>query len=157
MELRANDLLWLLLQMIPQSTLYPPSPEAALRSAGAHLRSLGSCGRSLFRDAVRDAWLSAAVREIERAEETLALHASSPDYWAADVERLIEGYESSISAGLPPLMVDISGSPTPEESLKAAQAYVLRHGRLLSAWPDIYEAAASVRKRSSEAAVPSGG
>ncbi len=144
-ELRSNDLLTLLLYMLPQSPIFPLSPEAALRSAGAHLSALGSCKKQVFSDAVHDLWLKKAAAEIERAEAALALYGSTPYYWAEDVRHLIETYEASIRSGLPPFMVDIAAKQDAEHMLSIAQGYVKRHGELLSVWPDIYEAARRVR------------
>jgi hypothetical protein len=115
------------------------SPRERLRAVGRHLVALTQLDARELEGIVRQQVLKQTVAETEWIEQWLRDHRHRPTFWAQAVRRVLEGMRRSM---LDPDVVLPEGWPR-----GAFQGLVSSYGQLLVAWPDLLDAARTLRAR----------
>jgi hypothetical protein len=116
-------------------------PARSLRALGEALERWGSLPLPDFEEIVRVQVLRARSMDLTMLDDALGRHGRAPAYWARDVERAADTLRATLSRrsiGYPDDLVEAFGE---ERAREAFQRLVKRHGELLRAWPDLFEAA----------------
>ena len=113
----------------------PSSVEVQLPALGRYLVELGSTDPAEFDALARHLWAAEMSVYTLHMERLLVAYEGEPEYWAEDVEDLLERVARQAEAppGLP--VVDLAGQA------EGASGLVRRFGELLIAWPALTEAA----------------
>jgi hypothetical protein len=128
-------------------------PARRLRMLGRYIAEAGSADLEAFEEFVRFRLWGLARSRTQGILETLKRHEFQPSYWADDCRRHIEAYTNAITQPDYVIPQDLLDGRSPEEARRLSQRLVRRFGELLAAWPDIVEAAKSLRARGIRAAL----
>ena len=129
---RLNDLLICLMM---EAGARPGAAELPYAFLGADLEELARRPLPAFCRASSEVRARAAASRIEILDAILAAYDGEPDFWACDVKEARARAELELDRGDFALPDDFSGDAS------ALQAYIGGFGRLISAWPAIFEAA----------------
>lgn len=119
------------------------TPEERLLSLGRELADLAFLGAAEFAEWMAPRLLSGWGARIAHAEDALHRHRGEPTYWARDVER----YADLVRMQAEESLLEPAELRRGRDSLEAAallQDCVSRFGRLLCAWPAVWNAACSL-------------
>ncbi len=137
------------------------SPFSGVRSAadrltalGRHLMDLGSLETNDFEDQLRTSWLAAAGHSIGSLEHLLDVHKRQPEYWADDMQSLIENLKDFIVHRSPAIPLELCGGQSVEEAKESCKRLVRKFGELLYWWPVIHGAAKRLRDAGTRLARP---
>ena len=124
---------------------------ARMDSLGRHLCDLAGASAVDFDEYLRGFVLQHEGDKIGFMEQCLAEESDAPDFWRRDVEEYIE--QTRLALVEPDFVVpfDMRGKWSAEEARRLMQRLVLEYGRLLRAWPALFEAA---REESEGGGVP---
>ena len=141
---RTNDLLkWLILS-------FKPNPGSAdnsdnLQRMGEKLINIASLNQDTFNRYMRATVARMVSVDVNLAERRLDLERTAPDYWVRDVMRYVLTLRESVDA------VDCFNPSDLEGNLSTRQSVfrdlVLSYGRLMTVWPTLRQAAASLKRR----------
>ena len=116
----------------------------ALEDASQFLEEVASLPGGDFLTYVRSRYLPHLSRYISELETLLAVHKASPKFWAEDVESLLETLVKLPTRRDFCIPSDLREGRSDEEVLTLARQLTDRFGGLLSAWPEMIEAAAHI-------------
>ena len=128
--------------------------ETRLNRLGRHLRWLGSLGLAEFDAYVRSQQQFRTMAFVTALQAQLQANAGEPQYWAADVARMIERLSTAASAGDYTSPRDLSTGEAADAGRRLGQELVERFGELLEAWPAIVAAARTLRERGLRVTAP---
>jgi hypothetical protein len=121
---------------------------------GRHLEDVASVSPVEFLAFVRERCWPNVQGRIALLQELFKAHGRRPAYWAADCDRHIASVlraATEPSFGIP---VDLLEGRSSSEALGLIREMVRRFGQLLAAWPDVVDAAATLRSRGITLAQP---
>jgi hypothetical protein len=121
-------------------------PRRCLRTMGQHLQEFGKATRAEFLWLLRSALWPRASRWLTTLQERLDEFPEGPARWAEDLRQALDRGARALPSEEFVVPRDISG-PDVDARLAETQVLVERIGRLLSAWPDLVERAAELRRR----------
>ncbi len=116
-----------------------------MRMLGRHLSEVASVTPAAFLSLVRERAWTQLRNQMSMFQGLLKDYGRSPAYWAADCDRHIT---DMLAAAVDPTFgtpVDLLPGRTPATALALAQHLVQRFGELLIVWPDMVDAARSLR------------
>lgn len=116
----------------------------ALEDASRFLEEVASLPNGNYLAYVRSRYLAHLSRYIADLETLLAVHKASPKFWAEDVESLLETLVTLPTRRDFCIPSDLKEGRNDEEVLTLARQLTDRFGGLLSAWPEMIEAAAHI-------------
>jgi hypothetical protein len=129
-------------------------PAQRLRALGRHLQDFGTLKPRDFEEFLRvQRWrqLSASVSHLE---DSLALYHDAPAGWTDDVHRCIDEAHECLKRQDDVAPADLLPGRDAEEARALVQRLLSRFGELLEHWPDIHEAARTLRGRGHALALP---
>ena len=129
-------------------------PAQRLRALGQQLKSYGTLKPRDFEELLRvQRWgqLSASVSHLE---DSLAAYPDAPAGWTDDVQRCIAEAHACLDRQVDLAPADLVPERRPDEARALIQRLLFRFGELLEHWPDIHEAARTLRERGHALAVP---
>ncbi len=121
-------------------------PGKKLMALGEHLKFMGTLSPSDFGAYVRESWVTNVSIRIAALEQSLALYAHEPSYWAEDIYRYIEGLRQSLKKLEKPLVEQKGAGVAPTEDPAFLRLLISTFGELLVYWPDIVSKARDRRK-----------
>jgi hypothetical protein len=127
-------------------TSFAPTPGARsasdrLVALGRHLVGFSSLETKDFEDQLMTSWLSATSHYIGYLEYLLNLHKGQPEYWANDVQSLIENLMDFVVHGSAAVPSELHDNQPVEQAKESCKRIVRKFGELLYWWPVIYGAA----------------
>jgi hypothetical protein len=125
-----------------------------MRSVGKHLVEIGSMSLSDFEEFARVHLWQQLTSMITNLEKDLADYQEAPDYWVNDLQLYLEAVRASLIKPEFVIPFDLRKNRRPEQARKLSQTLITRFGRLLAEWPDMIEAARSLRSRGERLASP---
>ncbi|MBL8021394.1 MAG: hypothetical protein JNM27_17110 [Leptospirales bacterium] len=128
-KLRSAEVLLLCIQFF-SSRIVSMDPLSRMKQLGQLLSSLGAEDANSFQSFVAERWLISLGQYIGYLESVLRQRGSRPAFWAEDVERRIQSFESTLATS------DLQ-LPTAEDD----RTNLAMYGKLLQAWPEIREIA----------------
>jgi hypothetical protein len=138
------------LQHLIASWPAPPTrstPRHRLVSLGSFLVELGLLPAVEFEERLRHVWLMLCSSEAAYIERALRQHGNRPpEAWSADLRRYLDTLIQRLEADGPVAPRELLGH-APEAARGALQRFLADFGRLLSAWPDLVDAATLLRDR----------
>jgi hypothetical protein len=137
---RLAELLTLLIDAAPRALATETA--ARLRSLGNHLVDAASLEPAAFERCLFELWLKHMSRYAGYLENLLSLYGGEPREWAVDVEAHLEAVAAQAAESAPVSPRDLPGDPG--AALAAAQRAIRSYGELLTAWPALREAAATL-------------
>jgi len=129
-------------------------PAQRLSALGQHLKDFGTLRPRDFEEFLRiQRWrqLSASVSHLE---DSLAVYHDAPAGWTDDVHRCIDEAHECLKRQDDVAPADLAPERDPDDARALVQRLLFRFGELLEHWPDIYEAARTLRGRGHALAVP---
>jgi hypothetical protein len=129
-------------------------PAQRLRALGRHLKDCGTLNPRDFAEFVRiQRWrqLSASVSQLE---DSLAVYPGAPASWTDDVQRCIDESNECLRRQDDVAPADLVAGRSADEARALMQRLLVGFGELLEYWPDIHEAARTLRQRGHALAVP---
>jgi hypothetical protein len=132
---RLNDLL---LYLMLEAGARPGATEAPYAFLGSDLEELSRRPQSAFCRASSEVRARAADSRIEILDAVIAAYDGEPDFWARDVKEARARAERELDREDFVLPDDFEGD------VSALQEYIGGMGRLISTWPEIFEAAAKL-------------
>jgi len=130
LEPRFSDLL---VSLLASASVVGENDRERMESLGRFLVSLGRGSARAFEEKLQVTRLTQASSMMEKAERALAM--GGPRYWVEDLVAQLDALRRSIETQSFWLAHDLRGGP------EAVQGLVHRFGRLLEAWPAIFDAA----------------
>jgi hypothetical protein len=119
--------------------------EERLRSLGKHLTELGSMPLLSFEEFVRvQLWLVQS-NYVSLMENQLRELGGSPRFWAKDVKKCLDSLRGAVAKKEYSVPQDLLEGRSVDEARQLTQRIVFRFGQLLRWWPEIIEAAKSLR------------
>ncbi|MEO7328718.1 MAG: hypothetical protein ABI193_09085, partial [Minicystis sp.] len=122
-------------------------PDENLRALGAILERWASQSAADFEEIVRLNVLRARAHDLASLEEILRRFQHKPDYWARDVERAAQVLREVIETPSFAYPADLVARFGEAEGRARFQRQVRRYGELLRCWPEMIEAARSLRRK----------
>ncbi len=152
-SLRTHDIV---LACITSFNVWPSmmSIKERLGALGRHLTELGSMTLPDFEEFVRINLWRMQSDYISFMEAHLQSHDSSPQFWAHDVEELIDTLRKAMEGQDYVVPQDLLEDRGLDEARKLSQRLVLNFGQLLCWWPEIVEAARDLRAQGQRLAAP---
>jgi hypothetical protein len=129
-------------------------PSRNLKTLGAGLRDLGSGSPAAFQDIARREVLRHQSELMMRLQQRLDERRGQPEYWAADVRQLMRRMQECFLQPESTVPLELLYHHDAARAQELAQRLVLMFGRLLEAWPDMVEAARTLRGRGRRLAQP---
>lgn len=134
--------------------LVKPDGAPRLRALGRHLTDLASLGPGGFEDALRRLLFLRAEGSVAGMHALLERFGGAPDYWARDLRGSLERTRAAVSADDYPTPRDLQEGRTPAEARERGRRLLGRYGRLLESWPDLVQAARTLKTRGRTLARP---
>lgn len=156
-ELRHIDQNDLLCRIIAASGLVSRGDEPALEGLGAHLERLAALRLADLEEMVRTLVLRTRSRDMAMLAHLLHKHRREPDYWARDVERLLDRLRAAAVEDGHALPRDRMRAHGEEAGRRAFAVSLRRYGQLLSVWPAVDRAARELRAEGTRASRPLSG
>ncbi len=118
-----------------------------LRALGGHMRRVAAMPPQPYQTLVRDVFLQWAEGRARLMEHALDTAPNPPNEWKRDVHAHRESLRHAIDDGTLFLPGDLADGRSSEETLELSRVLVSELGKLFTAWPDLFEAAKSLRAR----------
>lgn len=151
MENRAT--IWEFAHLLRGLVLEHPAPSGErstavrMRVLGRHLREFGAAPPDDFAAEMRLRVLQHESEKIGYLEHRLRTAEEAPDFWRADVEAYLEHTRAALTFDDFDIPFDLKKTEDAHEVGKLMRRLVFEFGRLLEAWPDLFEAAKNLRAR----------
>ncbi len=145
----------ILIACIASFNMWPTmmNPTERLRALGKHLLGLGSMTLRDFEEFVRINLLRMQTDYISFLVTHLEAYEGEPDFWASDVEQFIDTLQNSLADQDYLVPRDLLENRSAEEARKLSQRLVSKFGELLYWWPEIVNAAKTLRAKGQRLAV----
>jgi hypothetical protein len=117
------------------------------RALGRSLEELGSCDLAEFEEQVRLHLWNALSRHATHLESLLKRFGGHPDFWAADVRRVLLNLWQHLPSAESAVPWDLADAFGTDRARELFRLIVRRHGRLLQDWPALVQAARRLRNR----------
>jgi amino acid adenylation domain-containing protein len=127
---------------------------AALRRLGRYLLDLASLPARDFQQSILDSVRTAASQLINRLSVVLESRGGAPDFWARDLQRFIGLAQNSMLRPEYAIPLELQYGRDSQTAVSATQRLIQQFGASLFHWPDIYQAAATLRQRGVRVARP---
>lgn len=125
-----------------------------LQTFGKHLMEVASMPGRDFEEFVRVQLWRMQSDTIAHLEGYMYYCRRSPDFWADDVQYYIHNLRSALTTESFIIPRDLLDGRSPDEARKVSQRLVFKFGQLLYHWPELVEAAKTLRARGRRLAVP---
>lgn len=121
--------------------------EERMSALGRHLSSLGRMRLSEFDEYLRIRLLRSQTAYLSLMEKQLALFSGRPSYWSEDVKWVTSLLSNALSDDSYYVPKDLVRAQSLEEARKLTQRLVSKFGELMSAWPQIFKAASTLKAK----------
>ena len=122
-------------------------PRKRMRLLGRYLRDMTASSPAEFLAFIRERAWSGVQGQVAAFQGLLAEYGRQPAYWADDCDRYLADLVASTTEPAFGIPVDLLEGRSPDEALARAMDLVRRFGELLMVWPDVVDAAASLRDK----------
>jgi hypothetical protein len=129
-------------------------PAQRMHALGQHLRDFGTMEPREFEEFLRIQRWRQLSESISRLEESLSAYPEGPAGWTDDVQRCIDEARECLTRPDEIAPADLVPERHADEARALVQRLLFRFGELLEHWPDIHEAARTLRERGHALAVP---
>lgn len=125
-----------------------------MRALGEHLTSVGSLPQEDFEELVLVNLYRMQSEYVTFLEGTLQDYDGWPEYWADDVESYIDALRAAMESRDYAVPQDLLAGRGQEEARRLSRRLVFRYGQLLRWWPEMVDAAKSLRAQGRRLAAP---
>lgn len=125
-----------------------------LHALGDHLTSVASLPRQDFEEFVLVHLYRMQSEYLSFLEGSLQAYEESPEFWARDVEKYLDAVREAIKRRDYVVPQDLLNGRGADEARQLSQRLVFRFGQLLRWWPEMVEAAKSLRAQGQSLARP---
>jgi hypothetical protein len=118
-----------------------------LQTFGRHLMEIASMPQEDFEEFVKVQLWRMHTDTIQQMEGYLQHYQRDPAFWAKDIENYLHHFHTALIKDSFVVPQDLLGSRNAEVARKLSQQLVFKFGQLLYHWPELVEAAKSLRAR----------
>jgi hypothetical protein len=129
-------------------------PAQRLHALGQHLKDFGALQPRDFEEFLRIQRWRQLSGSVSHLDDSLALYPDAPAGWTDDVHRCIDEAHECLKRQDEVALADLVPERSADEARALVQRLLFRFGELLECWPDIHEAARTLRQRGHALAVP---
>jgi hypothetical protein len=130
------------------------APRDAMRRAGALFQSFGNLSDDDFADLIRMNWNRYLAEQFSIHSELLDRYDGLPQFWAEQVEDMLDGIEQQLESPAFPLPVELVGSPYGADGVAICRRLFLDYGNVLVWWPDLWDTALELKQAGIRPTVP---